>query len=83
MLKTLPVKKFSPLTFALIWSPTSRGEKGSRCKSGAIPVAVSSFMLSDLHATVNRREGIKQRSKPEDLPDQATFILLSGERHEM
>lgn len=39
-------------------------------------------MLFDLHATVNRREGIKQRSKPEDLPDQTNLIRLSGERLE-
>ena len=33
-------QKISVLTFALIWFPTCRDEKGIRCKSGAIPVAV-------------------------------------------
>jgi hypothetical protein len=81
-LKTLPAGKFSPPTFALIWLPD------------AIPVAVrkplqippfaglrESKIVEDLPLFRLIRMGrFQQRFKPEDLPHQLTFILLSGEK---
>ena len=46
-------------------------EKGIRLESGAIPVAVSSYIVFRIFATVLNLvewEGVKIESKPEDLP---------------
>jgi hypothetical protein len=52
--------------------PTTEDEKGSRCKSGAIPVAVSfrryEFKRLCKKTTGPYGAGKVQRNKPEDLP---------------
>jgi hypothetical protein len=102
---TYPLTFHEPLTFAVIWFPpiNGRDEKGNRCKSGAIPVAVKpengvwqvvnrkkstdQYILSVESATTvllkREREGVNKKAKPEDLPDQANIIQLSGERRRM
>lgn len=65
----------------------NRYEKGIRCKSGTIPVAViplqliiCKVLLESATTVLSGWEGIHQSEKSEDLPQIQKVSMLSGER---
>lgn len=77
LLITSPLTFHEPLTFAQIWFPpiNGRDEKGNRCKSGAIPVAV--MPENGVWLVVNRKTTTDQYHL---LVESATTVPLKRER---
>jgi hypothetical protein len=55
-----------------------KDEKGIRCKTGAVPAAVSPSTESESNATAFKAGRCRLPGEPEDLPDYLHYFLLSG-----